>query len=208
MGWTRWLSFLAAASLAAVALGACDGGGGGSDAGDGDDAGAAAGPYARLAWRMRCVEGRCPEPPSPERAIDAVDGVGGAEVRCDLTIEGDARRLVLTARDADGAGIEVRGAQIGLEGGRLMGSLCMMRVFEPDDATVFGTCSSNVPSADRPCQIQRVDIRDVDGVPTLTGELRCASVQVEGDSTRLRDVTSPTSSTEHAQFTFTGCEGL
>jgi hypothetical protein len=196
------------AAVAALLLGACDGEPGG-DAGTGaDDAGAAAGPRAVLSWRMRCASGRCPAEEPPARTIDAVDGQDGHEVACDLTREGDERRLSLTARDPEGNGIEVRGGRTGVEGGRLIGSFCQMRVFETADVDVFGACSSNNPAADRPCQLQRVDIRDVDGIPTFTAELRCEGVPAEGDDTRLRDVTSPTSTSGYAELTFTGCEGL
>ncbi|HJL17916.1 MAG TPA: hypothetical protein RMH99_19785 [Sandaracinaceae bacterium LLY-WYZ-13_1] len=190
-------------------LAACDGDDGGEDGGmAGEDAAVPSGPRAVLSWRMRCASGRCPAEEPPARSIDAVNGQDGHEVFCDLTLEGDERRLRLTARDREGNGIEVRGARVGPEGGRLLGSLCQIRVYETADVDVFGPCGSNNPTADRPCQLQRVDIREVDGVPTLTGELRCEEVPAEGDDTRLRDVTSPTSAAGHAELTFTGCLGL
>lgn len=201
-----------ALSLGLLAV-ACDddrGSGGDDDAGPpASDAGSFSGPRAVLAWQMRCAEEPCPATTPPARTIDAYHGQAGHQVSCDLTIEGDQRRLALTALAAGSAyGLEVRGGQIGLEGGRLLGSLCQMRVYDEDDATILAPCGSNLPTADRPCQLQRVDIRDVDGVPTLLAELRCEGAAVEGSPTALRDVTAPASSAGYAMLQFTGCEGL
>lgn len=193
----------------AMLVASCGGDEVGTDAGGPEvDAGALVGPSATLSWQVRCVSGRCPAEEPPARTIDAQNGQDGHEVACDLTLEGEDRRLDLTARHSDGYGIEVRGARVGPMGGRLLGSLCQIRVFEPTDTTVFEPCGSNLPTADRACQLQRVDIRDVDGVPTLEAELRCASAESEGDPLALRDVTSTTSTSGYAQLTFTGCEGL
>ena len=171
------------------------------------DAGGEAAVHASLAWRMRCASADCPLEDPPARTIDHFNGQDGHEILCDLQFNGETRRMDLTARSASGYGIEVRGAQIGPEGGRLMGSFCQIRVFDPDDVTILTSCSSSNPTADTACQINRVDIRDVDGVPTLLAELRCAGAPEEGRPSELRDVTSATAS-EGAQLTFTGCAGL
>lgn len=183
----------------------------GDDAGPGVDAGnPLAGPHVVIGWRMRCVEGVCPPEDPPARNLDHVHGQDGAEVRCDLQFDGTTRRMDLTVRSAAGVGwgFEVRGARIAEDGRRLMGSFCQMRVFEPDDVDLLTQCSGNRPTGDTACQISRVDIRNVDGVPTLLGEIRCESAPAEASPSQLRDVTSPTSTSGNAAFTFTGCAGL
>lgn len=182
-----------------------DDGGGGTDAGPG-----LTGPHVTIGWQMRCVEGVCPPADPPARSLDHTHGQDGAEVLCDLQFDGTTRRMDLTVRSQMGAGygIEVRGAQVALMGGALMGSYCQMRVFEPDDVDLLAPCGSNNPTMDRACQITRVDIRDIDAVPTLLGQFRCESAAEERSPTHLRDVTSPTSASGNGMFTFTGCAGL
>lgn len=172
-----------------------------------NDEGGSDGVRAVLSWRMRCDSEHCPLEEAPPRAIDAANGEEGHEVFCDLTMEGDERRLRFTARDANGNGIDVRGARIGLDGGRLLGSLCQMRIYETADVDLFAPCGSNPSSPTQPCQIQRVNLQNVGGVATMTGEFRCQDIALAGHN-NLRDVTSPTSSTGFAEFAFTGCDGL
>ncbi len=197
----------------ALALAGCgDGGGGGDAATDGPqvmfrDSGLT-GPRAFVEWRMRCNSGDCPAMDPPARGIDAQHLMDGATVECDLTIEGTDRRMNLSAMSPDGYGFRLAGARVPVTGGRIVDSFCEMRFFEPDDVDTIGPCTNNPPSPARPCQIQRVRIDDVDGVPTLTGEMRCETMQEVGDSRDLRDITSPTSASELATFTFTGCLGL
>jgi len=194
----------------ALSLAACDGGGGGADGGGGGgaDAGGSGAAHATLSWRMRCTTpADCPFEDPPARTIDHDDGQDGHEVLCDVQFNGSTRRMDLTARSPDGYGIEVRGATIGAEGGRLMGSLCQMRVFEPDDVDLLTMCTSSNPSAGSACQISRIDIRDVDGVPALLAELRCVDAPQEGGS-ELRDVTPAMATSGSAELMFTGCAGL
>ena len=132
--------------LAALLLTACDGGGGGSDGGSpGVDAGGVAVAHASLSWQMRCTTGDCPFEDPPARSIDHDQGQDGHDIRCDLQFDGTSRRLDLTARSPEGYGIEVRGGTIGLEGGRLMGSLCQIRVYEPGDVDLLTMCTSSNP---------------------------------------------------------------
>ncbi|MCA9607555.1 MAG: hypothetical protein KC619_18235 [Myxococcales bacterium] len=191
-------------------LAACDGGGGGSDGGGGGtDAGG--GPtiaHATAAWRMRCTSGDCPAEDPPARMLDHDHGQDGAEVLCDLQFNGTTRRMDLTVRSAEGWGFEVRGATIGENGGRLMGSLCQIRVFEPGDVDLLTMCTSSNPSPGSACQISRIDIRDVDGVPTLLAELRCVDAPSEARPSDVRDVTSATSTSGNAELVFRGCAGL
>ncbi|MFK7989630.1 MAG: hypothetical protein AB8I08_26670 [Sandaracinaceae bacterium] len=201
-------SRIALATLLVVSLTSCGDDRGGEDAGTGSDGATPSGPSATLSWQMRCDTEPCPEPPSPARTLDATDGEAGHTVDCDLTIEGEDRRMNLTARLGDQYGIEVRGARIGLEGGRLIGSLCQIRVFEEADLTVFEPCQASHPSPDRACQFQRIDIRDIEGVPTLTGEFRCVGAQSEMSETRVRDVSSPDAAGGNVEFAFRGCAGL
>ena len=197
--------------VAIVALAGCDGPGETDDAGDGVDSGnPLAGPHLAMGWQMRCVEGTCPPADAPARMLDHDHGQDGVEVRCDLQFDGTTRRMDITVRDPAGTGhgFEIRGAQIAEDGGRLMGSFCQIRVFEPDDVDLLTQCSSNSPTADTACQISRIDIRDVLGVPTLLGELRCDGAPAEASRSQVRDVTSATSASGNAAFTFTGCAGL
>lgn len=199
--------------LACNVLAGC-GGDDGSDAGSRDGAapvdGSFSGPHAVLSWRVRCVSGRCPTPETPIRSIDAFDTQAGHIVNCDMSFnpERTERRFDITASLGTQYGIEVRGAKVGPMGGRLIGSLCQIRIFESADETVFAMCGSNLPTVDRQCQFQRVDIADVAGVPTVTAELRCESAGAELDPLRLRDVTAPMSETGYAELTLTGCVGL
>jgi len=194
--------------LSALLLVACGGGGADTDGGGGGvDAGGPAAVHASLSWRMRCASADCPFEDPPARTINHFNGQDGHEIICDLAFNGETRRMDLTARSASGYGFEVRGATIGPEGGRLMGSLCQIRVFDPDDVNILTSCSSSNPTADTACQISRIDIRDVDGVPTLLAQLRCAGAPEEGRPAELRDVTSATAS-EAAELVFTGCAGL
>lgn len=209
-----WLWVVRAAlALGALALVGCGDGDGGGDASmDGPsvmlrDSGLT-GAHAFAEWRMRCNSGDCPAMDPPARGVDRTDLELGATVDCDLSMEGTDRRMNLTVMSEDGYGWQLRGARTGVNGGRLLGTICEVRVFEPDDVDTIGTCSNNPPSPMTPCQFQRIDIDTVDGVPTLTGEFRCAEMQEMGDSSDLRDIASPTSPSEFASFTFTGCVGL
>lgn len=197
----------ALAALAAAT--ACDGGDPPpADAGEVRiDAGPPSAPRVRMAWRVRCNEGVCPPEEPPVRMVDAEDGRDGFEVDCDVTLEGEERRMNLTLRAPDGYGLEVRGAKMEPMGVRLVGSLCQIRIFEPADVDLFTPCASNPPTAERACQFQRLDISENEGFPSLTGELRCEAMPAERDATRLRDVTSATSS-GFAEFVFQGCDGL
>ena len=195
-------------ALFALALAGCDGAPVVEDAGPTEDAGPS-GPRATLSWVMRCNEGRCPPEEPPVRTIDAHDGEDGHVIGCDLTETGTGtRRFDLTARLGERYGIEVRGASTGLMGGRLEGSLCRLTVLEEADVRLLAACGSSAPTADRPCQFQRIDIRDEAGVPTLFAELRCVAAPEERDPSDLRDITSPTAALGYAELVFTGCDGL
>lgn len=202
----RWRLGLSLALL----LAACDGGGGGSDGGGGgtDAGGGPTVAHVTADWQMRCTTGDCPFEDPPARALDHDNGQDGAQVLCDLQFNGTTRRMDLTARSAEGWGFEVRGATIGPEGGRLMGSLCQIRVYEPGDVDLLTMCTSSNPSAGSACQLSRIDIRDVDGVPTLLAELRCVDAPAEARPSDVRDVTSSTSTSGNAMLAFRGCAGL
>lgn len=208
-GAMRWRCWSLAWLPAALFVTACDGGGG-ADGGAGVDAGG--GPpvaHATVSWRMRCTSGDCPFEDPPARMLDHDHGQDGAQVLCDVTqVDGSTRRMDLTVRSAEGFGFEVRGATIGLEGGRLMGSLCQIRVFEPGDVDLLTMCTSSGPSAGSACQITRIDIRDVDGVPSLLAELRCVDAPAEARPSDVRDVTSASSTSGNAELAFRGCAGL
>jgi hypothetical protein len=168
-------------------------------------------PRANVSWRVHCGSGTCPAEDPPARTIDAANGEDGHEVSCDLTVDGSMRQMRFLARLGDRYGIEVRGAEIGLEGGRIMGSFCRMRIWEEDDVTLFGPCSSNLSTADIPCQIQQIDIRDDDtGGPTqvLFAQFRCVNVEAEGDKANLRNVSAATAEAGYGELELRGCEGL
>ncbi|MGE0785396.1 MAG: hypothetical protein AB7S26_06900 [Sandaracinaceae bacterium] len=198
---------------ALLAIGCGDGGGGGDAAADGPpitfrDSGLT-GARVQADWRMHCNTGDCmPATDPPARSIAAINGELGAAVDCDLQIEGTERRFNLSAMSPDGYGFSIQGARLPIDGGRVIDMFCQMRVFEPDDVDTIGTCGANPPSPSRPCQIQRVRIQEIDGVNTVTGEVRCVEMQEFADSHDLRDITSPTSASELATFSFSGCVGL
>ena len=195
----------------ALLLSGCDGDGGSGDGGGGADSSTVpSGPHVVTGWRMRCASGTCPPEDAPERYLDHSHGQDGADVRCDLQFDGTTRRMDLTARSGMGSGygFEVRGAMIGEDGGRLMGSFCQIRFFEPDDVDTLTMCTASSPSDGMACQINQIDIRDVDGVPTLLGQIRCDDVPAEGSPGQIRNITSPTATSGAAEFAFTGCAGL
>lgn len=210
MSWTASTPTRCLLVLCATFCGACDGSGGDRDGGAaGADAGGLAAAHARLSWRMRCTSATdCPFEDPPARSIDHDNGEDGHEVICDVQFNGETRRMDLTARAPDGYGIEVRGATIGPEGGRLMGSLCQIRVFEPDDVDLLTMCTSSNPSEGSACQLQRIDIRDVDGVPSLIAELRCLDAPEEGRPMTMRDITPAMATSGSTEIVFTGCAGL
>jgi hypothetical protein len=186
----------------------CDGGPtGGEDAGRDAMTGPAP-PHATISWRMRCGSGTCPTEEPPERIIDADDGEDGHTIACDLTFADGQRRFELTARRGNEYGIDVGGGAVASTGDRLMGSLCRMRVFEEADDTIYASCGSNLPTADVPCQFQRIDIEDGADGQALVAELRCVDAPIEDDLTNLRDVTSPSAPSGYAELRFTGCVGL
>lgn len=201
-------SVLAAFALVLVLLPACgDDGAGGVP---GDDGGAAVGPRARVSWRVRCgAGGAACEGDAPVRAVDHADGEAGHTVSCDLTPLGDGnRRFEATVSGPEGYSLRIRGATIELDGDRIVGSGCRVQVDEPADADLEGACSSNPPSADRPCQIQRIDVSSAGGVPALTAELRCTAVPMRGSSGVTRDVTGADAPASFAELELTGCAGL
>ncbi|MEQ8891443.1 MAG: hypothetical protein RID93_27580, partial [Sandaracinaceae bacterium] len=164
-------------------------------------------PRVRMGGWARGFGGVGPAEVPAVRRGDAEAGRDGFEVDCDVTLEGEERRMNLTLRAPDGYGLEVRGAKMEPMGVRLVGSLCQIRIFEPADVDLFTPCASNPPTAERACQFQRLDISENEGFPSLTGELRCEAMPAERDATRLRDVTSATSS-GFVEFVFQGCDGL
>lgn len=201
-------SVLAAVVLSCVLLPAC----GDEDAAmpSGDDGGASAGPRARISWRVRCgAAGAACDADAPVRAVDHADGEAGHTVACDLTpIGGGNRRFEASISGPEGFSLRIRSATIEMDGDRIVGSGCLVEVDEPTDADLEGECSSNPPSADRPCQFQRIDVRSSGGVPALRAELRCVAVPVRGSPGLTRDVTGAGAPAAYAELELTGCTGL
>lgn len=197
-----------ALSLAALA-GGCGGEPGGGDAGA-SDATVTGTPHARIAWRVRCAGGgACTEDP-PSRSVDHDDGQDGFTIACDVTPTGTGdRRFTLEVDSHAGYALRVRSATIGLDGDRIVGTGCRLQIDEAADFPLEGGCTSNPPTADRPCQIQRLDVTTTaGGEPALTGEIRCVAVPARGTSGVTRDVTHPDATSGHAIFELTGCAGL
>ncbi|UJR79194.1 hypothetical protein [Sandaracinus amylolyticus] len=172
-----------------------------------DDAGVVtATPHARIAWRVRCGGATGCTDDAPARIVDADDGEAGHSVECDVTPMADGnRRFVVTIGTPEGAAMRVRGATIAADGDRIIGSNCRLEVDEPDDFDLEGACSSNPPSADRPCQIQRIDIT---AERAVTAEIRCTDVPAAGNPGVTRDVTDDDVVAAVAELELTGCAGL
>ena len=173
-------SLLAALLLSSALLTAC----GDDDASiaPGGDAGGMTGPRARVSWRVRCgAGGGACEGDAPARAVDHTDGEAGHAVACDLTPLGDGnRRFEASIAGPDGYSLRIRSATIEMDGDRIVGSGCRVQIDEPADADLEGECGSNPPSADRPCQLQRIDVSSSGGVPrfgpsSAASRCRCAA---------------------------------
>ncbi|WP_157069396.1 hypothetical protein [Sandaracinus amylolyticus] len=162
--------------------------------------------HARIAWRVRCGGATGCTDDAPARVVDHDDAEAAHAVECDVTAMPDGnRRFDVTIATPDGAAMRVRGATIAADGDRIIGSSCRLEIDEPDDFDLEGACSSNPPSADRPCQIQRIDITAEGAV---TAEIRCADVPAAGNPGVTRDVTDDDVAAAVAELELTGCAGL
>lgn len=205
-------SWVAVIALTLTCLPACGGDDDGSSPTPSDDAGSTTdGPHARISWRVRCgaAGGAC-DADAPARSVDHADGEGGHTVACDVTPLGDGnRRFDVAIESAAGHALRVRGATIAMDGDRIVGSGCRLQIDEPEDFDLEGACSSNPPSADRPCQIQRIDLTtSATGAPALVAEIRCTAAPARGSSGVTRDVTAAEVATGYAELELTGCAGL
>ena len=164
--------------------------------------------HGRLSWQVRCdAMPGCMG--LAARSIDADDGEGGHRIACDVRELGDGtRRLAFSLADAAGHGLAVSGGIIPMDGGRLADAGCELTATEPDDFDLRGACGPNPPSEVTPCHVQRVDLDDSSGTPTLRAELRCVGLRGERSMGTERELTAVEAASAYAVLEMTGCEGL
>lgn len=173
-----------------------------SDGGGGDAPATPA--HATASWRVRCDDlGGCTPPPI--RTIDGDHGAGGLVVTCDATsFDGVERFLELDVVMPGSHGVHVSGATFPLAGGRVGGDSCTVDVDESADGALRGACGANTPTAEVPCQIQRLTI----DAGTLSFEIRCDGVEIVGAPGVTRELGPPESAAGFASIEVTGCRGL
>jgi len=194
------------ALLVALGLASAAGCGGGTEASDvlvRPDVGTTAVARVSAAWVVRCGELMDCDG-NPARRLEAADGQGGAIVQCAAPRVGAGRQLDLRFEQPSDFGIVLSGAETSPTGGRVSGAGCVVEVLESAETlSLRGPCSANPPSADAPCQVQRVDIDET--ARTVSLELRCEGLGTGDGSGVVREITDPDTSAGFVEVQLSEC---
>jgi len=175
------------------------------------DASVDRGPHAALQWRLRCeTVGGCPT--FVDRSIDAFHGESDHSVSCNVEETATTRRLSFVAQHGSGYGFVLNRALFPRPGGAPIGTGAALLVREPPE-NYLGVCGADAPSAEQQCQVTAQFTRDLDGHPSIEGEIFCvgAPSTLGGPATPIREVTAPgesaTATMTPVRFVLRDCVG-
>jgi hypothetical protein len=160
--------------------------------------------YVDLAYQLRCLD--CDEHAgdSPVHKIKVVDGEDDFSLDCVIRQATEGRKLKFTAMNLDvknsanNRSFSVDSAGIG----DVSQDGCSVRVVEGNN-TYVGTCSSDEPSSDAPCQVS-FTLQD----KIIKGSVYCANIPADGNQTSTRYLVAPNTASDPATFSLYGCPGL
>lgn len=196
--------FFGFALATALVLGAgCGGNLGSTDAAVRTDTGPVSTAHVRASWRVRC-DALMDCTGNEARTLDVDHGEGDAIVECDAPLVGSDRQLDVRFEQPTEYGISIYGIVTSPTGGRVGGSACSVDVLESGEMlSLRGPCSANPPSADAPCQVQRVLIDEATREVSL--ELRCAGLGTVDGTGVEREVTDPDTAAGFVEITMSDC---
>lgn len=146
---------------------------------------------------------------------DACDGVGGTpRLTCSVVEASDesTRMLSFSATQGSDFSLQITQAVFGFAGGAAGGASCTVTVV--DGANTFtGACGSAPPSDVQPCRLDGVMFADdMDGIPTITGDLFCEGLPQRGNPSLTIEVHrsgfTADDAAAPARFRFQNCDGL
>jgi hypothetical protein len=200
------LATLAArALLAALALQAgCGGNLGTTDAAVRRDTGPSSTASVTASWLVRC-DALMDCTPNPVRMLAVTNGVGGALVECSAPLVGADREISVRFEQPTEFGLALSGIVTSPTGGRVSGAACSVDVLESAEMlSLRGPCSANPPSADAPCQVQRVVIDEDTRAVSL--EVRCEGLGTIDGTGVERELTDPDTAAGFVEIAITQCE--
>lgn len=159
--------------------------------------------YMDLSYQVRCLDCRPAAPDESAHRIKAVEGEGGLALSCQVTQDGDTRRISFSSSFQGAGGNDkyvLRVDRADLDGSS--NDPCLVHIEESGN-TYEGACGSDDPSEDRPC---KVELSVEDGV--VKGSLHCASIENLGSATDIRYLVSPLTRDTAAPFMIYGCKSL
>jgi hypothetical protein len=176
------------------------------------DAGVERGPRVTMQWRLRCeTVGGCAD--FVDRSVDAVDDEADFDITCRVEETATTRLLTFSAQHRSGYGFVLNRALFPRAGGAPMGSGAAVLVQEPAE-NYLAVCGAEPPSAEQQCQATARFTRDLEGRPSIEGEIFCvgaASTIGGGGASPIREVTAPGESATAAMtplhFALRDCEG-
>ena len=200
--WRLLASGVAAAALSASA--GCGGNLGTTDAAVVRDAGPISRASVIASWLVRC-DALMDCTPNPTRTLAVANGEGGALVECSAPLVGTDRELNVRLEQPTEFGLALSGIVTSPTGGRVSGAACSVDVLESAEMlSLRGPCSANPPSADAPCQVQRVVIDEDTRAVSL--EVRCEGLGTIDGTGVVRELTDPDTAAGFVEISFTQCE--
>ncbi len=186
-----------------LAASGCGGNLGTSDASVRTDTGPASIAHVTASWRVRC-DALMDCTGNPTRTLDVDNGEGGALVECDAPLVGADRQLDVRFEMPTEFGVAISGVLTSPTGGRVSGAACSVDVLESAEMiSLRGPCSANPPSADAPCQVQRVSIDEATRDVSL--EVRCAGLGTIDGTGLERELTDPDTAAGFVEITLSDC---
>lgn len=194
---------LFALALAASAAG-CGGNLGTTDAAVRRDGGPTSTASVTASWLVRC-DALMDCAPNPPRALTVTNGQGGALVECSAPLVGADRELSVRFEQPTEYGVALSGIVTSPTGGRVSGAACSVDVLESAEMlSLRGPCSANPPSADAPCQVQRVVIDEDTRAVSL--EVRCEGLGTIDGTGVVRELTDPDTAAGFVEIAITDCQ--
>ena len=169
-------------------------------------------PGVALQWRLRCeTVGGCAE--FVDRSVDAFDGESDLDISCRVEETATTRLLSFAAQHRSGYGFVLSRALFPRAGGAPIGNGAAVLVQEPAE-NYLAVCGAEPPSADQQCQATARFTRDLEGHPSIEGEIFCVGAATRlgsGGALPIREVTAPGDSATDAMtplhFVLRDCEG-
>jgi hypothetical protein len=161
--------------------------------------------YVSINYQVRCIDCNPRAADDSAHTITALDGADGFDVACTTQQLAKGRLVTFSANLVDSAhpsknyGIKILQADVEKSD---PGSSCRVQVVEGSN-TYEGRCGSAAPSADVPCQLNKLKVSN--GV--VTGKLLCDAIPNRNDSSVTRYLVAP-GSTDPISLEVHGCPDL